>query len=61
MFDQELSLKVVLLLVSAFAIVAWAVFTALTDRPFDIDDLGPIDMNDARRRDLIERESQRWT
>jgi hypothetical protein len=60
LFDQHLSMKVVLLLVAAFAIVAWAVFTARTERPFDVNDLGPIDMNDARRQDLINQEAHRW-
>lgn len=50
-------MKVLLLIVAAFAIVALGVFRLASWRD---DDLGSVDMNDARRQDFINAEADRW-
>lgn len=57
MFDQQLSMKVVLLVTGAFAIGAWLLFRGRGD---SLKDLGTVRMSDQRRVREQELEEARW-
>ena len=56
-----LPLKLLLVAGGALFILSWSLVRLFRGHRVDVDELGTIDMNNQRRRDLIELESKRWT